>query len=314
MPRGFFTQSATVLFTRAPSIDAIEAALSSLGCSVDRRETNAGWLSGGTELLVPFGEAPEGHVHVDVLDVPWPDSMGDPKEDADLFGAWSMGAFGPLAFPGNLKRAAEQAVAFEGARAAVSAHRAFVRLRTSYLVGRGTDAPMLPEGWSGLAELDALLQLAAPLLELPGALAYFDPNAEVIASPERARTLLAEGEGEGQDEGEGGPPLELFSHVRLFVIDEEWTLMDTVGLDRLFLPDLEAVFTKATDPNVVADMLRSASAYLIANGAVIEDGHTLDGPEGTLRVHASESSLGQPPRAVLRLVPEGVALPAGVLE
>ena len=66
---------------------------------------------------------------MDVLESLWPDSMGDPKEDVDLFGAWSMGAFGPLAFPGNLKRAAEQAVAFEGAAAAVSAHRAFVRLR-----------------------------------------------------------------------------------------------------------------------------------------------------------------------------------------
>jgi len=306
MPRGFFTQSTTVLFARTPSIDEIAEALSSLGCSVERRETKAGWLSGGTELLVPFGETPEGHVHVDVLDSPWPDSMGDPKENVDLFGAWSMGAFGPLAFPGNLKRAAEQAVAFEGAETAVGAHRAFVRLRTSYLIGAGTDGPMLPEGWSGLAEIDALLQLAAPLLKLPGAIAYFDPNAEVIASPEGARALLAE--------GEGGPPLELFSHVRLFDIDERWALMDTVGLDRLFLPDLEVVFTKATDPNVVADMLRNASAYLISNGAVIEDGHTLDGPEGTLRVHARETALGQPPRAVLRLVPEGAALPAGVLE
>jgi hypothetical protein len=312
MPRGFFTQSPTVLLPRAPSNDEVEAALCThpdmdLEVSIERRQTKPGWLSGGTELLVPFGEAPMGHVHVDVLDSPWPDSMGDPKEDADLFGAWSMGAFGPLAFPGNLKRAAQQAVSFEGARDAVSAHRAFVRLRTSYLVGAGTDAPMLlPEGWSGLAELDALLQLVAPLLALPGACAYFDPNSEVIVGPERARSLLAE--------GEDGPPLELFSHVRLFHIDERWKLMDTVGLERLFLPDLELVFTTDTDPNEVADLLRNASMYLISNGAVIEDGHTLDGPEGTLRVHAREKSLGEPPRAVLRFVPEGAAVPAGVMD
>ena len=163
MPRGFFTQSTTVLFSQAPSIDAIEEALAPLGASITRRETEPGWLSGGTELLVPFGESPAGTLHVDVVDQAWPDGMGHPEEAADLFGAWTMGAFGPLAFPNNLARAAQQAVAFPGAKEAVAGHGAFVRLRTSYLVGAGPDAPIMPEGWSPLAEIDAMLQIVRPL-------------------------------------------------------------------------------------------------------------------------------------------------------
>ncbi|MEQ8456491.1 MAG: DUF4261 domain-containing protein [Sandaracinaceae bacterium] len=304
MPRGFFTQSTTVLFSQAPSIDAIEEALAPLGASITRRETEPGWLSGGTELLVPFGESPAGTLHVDVVDQAWPDGMGHPEEAADLFGAWTMGAFGPLAFPNNLARAAQQAVAFPGAKEAVAGHGAFVRLRTSYLVGAGPDAPIMPEGWSPLAEIDAMLQIVRPVLGLEGALAYFDPNAEVLLPVPLVREVTAEGE---------APPLELFTHVRLFNIDPRWALMDTVGLERCFLPDVEVLVPAGVDPNQVADFLRSITAYLLENGPVIEEGHSTEGPFGVLHVHAREEPLTEPPRQVLRLVLEGAELPDGVL-
>lgn len=305
MPRGFFTQSTTILFTRAPSIDEIEGALEALRCPIVRRHTEPGWMSGGTELLVPFGEDPEGHVHVDVLDREWPDSMGDPTSDPALFGAWGTGAFGPQAFPRNLERAVKQAVAFPGAGEAAARHRAFVRLRTSYLVGAGPDSPIMPEGWSPLAEIDAMLQVVQPILGLEGACAYFDPNAEVILPHDGVRALL---------EADDGPTsLELFTHVRLFQIDGEWALMDTVGLDRFLLPDVEVLLPRAADPNEVAGFLRNVSAYLLSNGAVIEDGHTTEGPFGVLRVHAREEPLTEPPRRVLRMVPEGATLPDGAL-
>ncbi len=307
MPRGFFTQSTTILFTRAPSIDEIEAALEPLRCPILRRHTEAGWMSGGTELLVPFGDDPEGHVHVDVVDQPWPDTMGDPEKDPPLFAAWGMGAFGPLAFPRNLERATRQAVAFRDAGEAVSRHRAFVRLRTSYLVGAGPDSAVVPEGWSPLAEIDAMLQIARPLLALEGACAYFDPNAEVILPHDGVRALLE------SDDDEGSTPLELFTHVRLFDIDERWAMMDTVGLDRFFLPDVEVLVPRGADPNEVAGFLRNVSAYVLANGPVIEDGHTTEGPFGILHVHARDESLTEPPRRVLRMVPEGAELPEGAL-
>lgn len=304
MPRGFFTQSATVLFTEAPSIDAVEAALASLGAPIQRRETDPGWISGGAELLVPFGEAPAGVVHVDVLDAPWPDDMGHPEERPDVFAAWTMGAFGPQAFPHNLARAGQQAVAFPEAGEAIAAHRGFVRLRTSYLVGAGPEAPVMPEGWNPLAEIDALLQVGAPLLDLDGACAWFDPNAEVIFPIPLMREVVASGE---------APPLEVFTHVRLFQIDEEWALMDTNGLERCALPDVEVLLPRRVDPNEVADFLRSLTAYLLENGPVIEDGHTTESPFGVLAVHARDESLTAPPRAVLRLVPEGARLPDGAL-
>jgi hypothetical protein len=306
MPRGFFTQSATVLFSHAPSIETIEDALASLGATLLRRDTSPGWLSGGVELLVPFGDEAKGHVHVDVVSDRWPDSMGDPEQDASLFGAWTMGAFGPQVFPRNLERAAQQAVAFRGAKAAADAHRAFVRLRTSYLVGAGPDSAILPEGWSAGAELDAMLQVARVLLPLDGACAYFDPNAELLLDPRDVVAFL-------ESDEEGGTPLELVSHVRLFNIDPTWALMDTVGLDRFFLPDLEVLITREVDPNQAAHFLRNVSAYLLSKGEVIEDGHVADSPFGPLEVHARDESLTEPPRRVLRMVPRGAQVPDGAL-
>ncbi|MDJ0847938.1 MAG: hypothetical protein QNK04_06055 [Myxococcota bacterium] len=34
--------------------------------------------------------------------------MGDPQREPLLMGAWSMGHFGPFAYPGGLERAAQQ--------------------------------------------------------------------------------------------------------------------------------------------------------------------------------------------------------------
>lgn len=303
MPRGFFTQSTTVLFTRAPSVDEIEVALEPLRCPILRRHTDPGWMSGGTELLVPFGDDPEGHVHVDVLEHAWPDEMGDPSGDAPLFVAWSMGAFGPLVFPRNLERAVQQAVGFRDAARAVARHTAFVRLRTSYLVGAGPESAVMPEGWSPLAEIDAMLQVALPILSIDGACAYFDPNAEVILPHDGVRAILEAG-----DE-DGSTALELFSHVRLYVVDEAWAVMDTVGLDRFFLPDVEVVFPRDVDPNEVAGFLRSVSAYLLSKGPIIEDGDTTEGPFGVLRVSAHDESLTEPPRRVLRMALDGAELP-----
>lgn len=58
--------------------------------------------------------------------------------------------------------------------------------------------------------------------------------------------------------------------------------------------------------------MRDACAYLLSRGAVMEDGHTLEGPDGTLLIQAYESPLAAPPRRVLRLLPEGAELPTDV--
>lgn len=301
MPRGLFTQSAAVLFTEVPHIEQIESALSSLG-PITRRDTQPGWISGGAELLFAFGES--GHVHVDLVASPWPDALGRNSKDSDLIAAYAMGAFGPLAHPGGLGRAAEHAFDVSSAEVVTREHRAFVRLRTSYLVGAGEKSALLPDGWSAIAELSAMLRLVPPILDLEGAAAYFDPNAELLLSPDAFRSLLAEGDDD--------PPLELFTHVRRFQLDHRWSVMDTVGMERFFLPDFELLVESERDVDESTELLRDACAYLLSRGAVMEDGHTLEGPDGTLLIQAYESPLAAPPRRVLRLLPEGAELPTDV--
>ena len=87
------------------------------------------------------------------------------------------------------------------------------------------------------------------MLGLEGALAYFDPNAEVLLPVPLVREVTAEGE---------APPLELFTHVRLFNIDPRWALMDTVGLERCFLPDVEVLVPAGAQVEAGAALIRLA--------------------------------------------------------
>ncbi|MBZ0120295.1 MAG: DUF4261 domain-containing protein [Sandaracinaceae bacterium] len=309
MPRGYFTQSAMVLFEKAPSIDDVARAIAELEPrqrEMDAKSTQ--WMSSATDLLVGFRPEAHGELAIDVVDAPWPDEMGDPESDADLFGAWTMGSFGPLVFPGNLERAAQQAVAFEGAEALTQKHGGFVRLRTTYVIGAGEDAKVVPDNWDPMEELMAILGASRALLELPGALAYFDPNAEVILPREALDSAIA------HSMALKLPPIDLFSHVRLFQIDEQWSLMDTVGLERFFLPDIEIAIDQRIDPNQAAEFLRNVSLFLLAKGPVVKAGHTMDGPGGRYVASEREESLVEPPRKVVRLVPEGATLPADLTD
>lgn len=62
--------------------------------------------------------------------------MGDAKSDPMTFGAWSMGYFGPFAYPGGLTRAIQQPWGWAAARDVAPTHRGFDRIRSSY-VGPG---------------------------------------------------------------------------------------------------------------------------------------------------------------------------------
>jgi hypothetical protein len=307
MPRGFFTQSTTILFASAPDLDDVEELVPDAE-RIDHSDSENAWMSADESLVVPIQGPARGFLEIDVLDEPWPDTMGDPKEDVDLFGAWGMGFFGPLAFPGNLARACQQAVAFRGAREAAAKHAAFVRLRTTYADGN-PDTKVIPDGWDPLAELSQLTELGRRILELPEALAYFDPNGEVILD----RAGVAESLEHGKQAGI--PPLDLFTHVRLFNLGgSDFALMDTVGMDRFFLPDAEVAVAKAIDPNQAASFLRNVSLHHLKKRGPIPDGHTTDGPGGRYRVHHRKESLGPPPRHVARFAPEFARIPDGFLK
>lgn len=306
MPRGLWTQSIAVLTRTAPSIDTLRELLAP---SDPKERTGAptAWMGSERSLLVPYRTDVNGVIEIDVKEQPWPDGMGDPDSDPDLFGAWTMGAFGPGAFPDNLARAVEHCMPCpDEAAQAANEHGAFVRARISYVYGKGEDAQVLPTDHDPVGEVALLAELGAALLDLDGALAYFAPGGEVIL--DRASLL----ESLRWSREESLPPLDAFTNIRLFQIGEApgWALMDTVGMDGLFLPDLEACTPVDRNLDEVANWLRNMQLYLLEKGPVIEPGVAIAGPGGRwLCVEASADGLIEPPRPTLRWVPEGLELP-----
>lgn len=94
-----------MLFERPVPLDALADALREFEV-VNRSDEVTDWAFGGSSLSLAFRPEVNGYVSVDTVDRPWPDHMGDPKTDPMLFGAWSMGHFGPFTFPNGLSRAA----------------------------------------------------------------------------------------------------------------------------------------------------------------------------------------------------------------
>lgn len=306
MPRGFFTSCSTLLFDTLPSLDAIESVLGEFAIRARRAADQKSWFGGFDELVIDYRPAIRGFVTVERVDRTWPDTMGDPQHDTDTFGAWSMGAFGPGAFPGNLARATQQAVSWtRDPNEAVARHTGLIRLRGSYVMGAGEDAVVLPEDADVVDELGFVARLASKLASLPGAIAYFNPSAELLLEPDELSRRLSDA-----SEREV-PPLDTFMHVRLMNVAEAegWSLMDTVGADQIFLPDHEAVFDRNLDPGEVAAFLMNLAYYLLQRGEVIEDGDTIDGPGGVWRGKMREEALVSPPRRTLRWAPEGARVP-----
>jgi len=297
MARGLFTQSTTVLFERAPAVDALEQALAQWS-PVRRPTDEPSWISRSDELVIEFDPPNNGMLFLDRGDDPWPDGMGDPQTDPLLFGAWMMGAFGPLAYPGGLERAARQAIAFPNAASHVARHGGFVRLRTSYCIGAAPDAPVWPPGADSLKEIAVLLDVARAVVRIDGAIALFDPNGEVALPPAEVEASM------DHAARHGVPALDLITHVRIFNVEGSgFALMDTVGMGRFFLPDAELALAPEIDPNHGAAFLRNLSLHHIRRGAAIPDGHTTDGPGGRYAIHHRETSLSPPPREVVRVVP-----------
>jgi hypothetical protein len=300
MPRGFFTGSAMILMERAPAMKEVQSALHEFPIlGVRPMQEGAGWM-GGETLVLDFSPENNGKVAIDVVNQPWPDQMGDPKTDMNLFGAWSMGMFGPGVFPGNLARAIQQPWASEVAADLASGHAAFVRMRSSYVLGADANAKILPQDYDAPGELMYLTRVARKLMRLPGALCYFNPNGETL------HTLASMEDCLRRYREEDVWPTDVWCNVRMFKLDVGWTLMDTIGLDQFFLSDLEACFqTERIDPGEVAAFLRNVAQYLIDRGNVIEDGHTVDGP-GRVKwqCRSCEEGLGPVPRPTMRFFPQ----------
>lgn len=301
MPKGIMTQTVCVLTERPVTPAELAEAVAAFSVH-GRHGANEEWAFGGPTVALDFRPEVNGCVLVDTVAQPWPDDMGDPKKTPMLFGAWSMGQFGPFTFPGGLARAGQQSWVWEEGRTVAQRHRGFVRVRSTYVMGAGENAPLMPADYDALAELRFVTDVARALLRLPGALCYFNPNGEVLRDAAGVEESLAHAQRSGL------PPLDLWANVRLFNVDAGWAVMDTVGNGQLGdLRDVEGAFDGdgGYDYGAIDAYLRDVTLYLLRAGEVINDGDTLDGPGGVRwRTRRFDSSLLTPPRRVYRLLPE----------
>ncbi len=304
MGKGIFTAGVAVMLKSPVTLDQVEKLLSAYQIG-GRNPASDNWELGGPSVTVGYRPEVNGLVLADVVERKWPDGMGDPEEDPVLFGAWSTGHFGPLATAEGLARAAEQSWSWHAGKDVPDLHQAFVRLRASYVLGASDDAPVTPDDYDPKAELLFLSKMARALLDLEPALAYFNPNGEVLMGKEALATALDYGEKSGFF------PLDAWANIRLFGVDDRWKLMDTVGMQQIDVPDLEACFeVDRYRAGEVDQMLRTVSLYLIERGRVIKQGDTVPGAGGTAwKALLVQDPLARPAREVIRLIPQDGTTP-----
>lgn len=303
MAKGLFTQGMCVLLRQPVPIAELEDRLKALEL-VGRHDATDD--DDAPQTLV-YNYRPEvgGHLLVTPSSSLWPDDMGDPDESPERFVAWSLGQFGPLAFPGCLQRASEQSWGWEEGEEAAKQHTAHIRLLISYVLGveepdDDDELPLVPDDYDPIDELNFITRAVSFLLEAPEAICYFNPGGEVLRDEGGLRRGL------NYAWNHELPPLDMWTNVRLFRATEKWSLMDTVGNGQIDLPDLEAIFdSEKFEPSEIESFLRSASLYMLQSDEEVEEGDTADGP-GEISWMAMEchDALSDPPRETIRWVPQ----------
>jgi hypothetical protein len=308
MPKGLFTQSCCVLLSEPVSVDVISNLLVTFPILKVGSPSRPGWIGGGDYVLIDLRDKINGRLLVDIVDQPWPDGMGDSKAEPELFAAWSMGYFGPFAYPGNLQRAVQFCQRCPSLREKAPRHKAFIRLRTSYALGADADAPLMPQGYSYKTEMLQMGKVVDHLLTLPEAICYFNPNGEILLTRQVARDRAA------HFLAKKLPPIELWCNTRYFNPGAPgWTMMDIIGMEQIDLPDSEAYAPARYGPNDLAIFLFNTSLYMATQGPVLREGSLINGPGGKWRVRAVGDAKALRPRRVLRWFPEEIEVPGELL-
>lgn len=306
LAKGFFTQGVSLLTNGQTTTDSLKSVLRQHGFDIVKESpAQENWAFGGATLVIAFLPDVNGYVAIDLVNQPWPDSMGDPQSDSMIFAAWSMGHFGPFAFPGSLARAQQHAWAWPPAETISEGHRGFIRLRTSYVFGAIKDAPVMPADYDPVAEMMFLSEAAIALLKAPGVKCYFNPNGEVLRDYNSLR--------DDWDPciEQQNLPLSLWVNIRFFKLSETLGFMDTVGNAQLEIRDVEALFPLAEyDPGDIDYYLRNVTHYLLGLDREMKSGEQIDGPgESNLSwtIEVLDQGVIDPPRRVLRLYPKSIA-------
>lgn len=310
MPRGIYTQTVCLLLRDEVTLAQLHPLLNRYGIRNEVRASE-NWGFGGPTYVINYRPDANGYVAVDVVNHPWPDSMGDPQQNPEIFGAWSISCFGPATFPGGLHRAMQQSWIWPEGKAAPNEHQGFIRVRSSYAFGDDEKAPLVPDDYDAEQDLEFVTKVAQSLLVLPQVLCYFNPGGEVLRSRELTEDCL-------EFSAEHNlPALELWSNVRPFLMNEQFFLMDTVGNEQLDLPDIEVVCSRDYEPSEIEGYLRNITYHLLSNGVdSIQDKSTMPGPSNVpWQAHHFERGLMVPPRRVICLIPmDGKSTPDEVLE
>jgi hypothetical protein len=302
MAKGLFTQGMVLLTDGRTTIDTVRAALSQQSFDIFKElPAHEEWAFGGPALIVLFRPQVNGFVAVDVVSHPWPDTMGDPRSDPMTFGAWSMGNFGPSAYPGGLARAQRHAWSWPAGRVVPERHRGFLRIRLSYGFGARDDTPIFPADYDPLEEMLFLSRVVLALFKAPGVLCYFKPNDEVLRDEKSFREVW------DPCTKQQMLPISLWMNVRFFNLSESLALMDTVGNGQFDVRDVEAVFPMSEHrPGDIDYYLRNVTHYLLELEREMKTGEDLDGPGETnlsWTIVVRDDGVVEPPRRVLQLYP-----------
>lgn len=300
MPRGIFAQCCTILLREPVDLAALKPLLAEFepqwqSVDVDGGEDARRWL-GRDHLTFAVPNTPRGKVMVDVIDRPWPDDMGDPATNPMVFGAWSIGGFGPGTFPGSLERAMQRPWCDEALKSAVQQHRAVLRLRSTHIAGQND--PIMPADYDPWVDFQFLCKVVRRLLDLPAAAAYFNPNAEALWPVAYTRDAIDEADRTRH------PPLQLWNTPRITPSGEPGRFIAaTVGMDQFQEPDIETVF----DPQAIS-IQNVQSLVLDISGIVLSGGverlrKSMRESGGKWEATQHDESRQAPPRRVLRLQP-----------
>lgn len=297
-----FVETMVVLLRSAPTIEEMRTVFGEFTINRARKEGIDTWEHCGPALFLEYRPEYFGQFVVDIVDRPWPDEMDFDKPDTALHKAWVEGCFGIETCPGALERAIEHSWVWPEGREAVKEAKAFLRVRTTFSLDRDEEFEeddWIPDDYFAPEELMEMHSVVLALLKLPQAICYFNPQGEVLrdeASFDEADELYFENE---------VPALELWSNVRLFRFDDQWTMMDTVGNSQIQVPDFEAVFfAEAYSPADVEQFLRIATMYFLED-AEFESREGLKDENGVnWKLSIQLDSLCDPPRQIIRLTPD----------
>lgn len=148
----------------------------------------------------------------------------------------------------------------------------------------------------GVTRLEASLALSGVLGALaahPATVAIYWAPGSVLTSPQVFSEFA-------QSSTVDEPPFFLWVTLHCFIDDDRTRTVATQGMDQFGVPELEIVRSPAPERQLM-ETVDFVGSYLITNGPVIEDGHTIGrSEEERIRASKQESVMGRD-HTVLRL-------------